>query len=112
MTSDEINRIADAVADRLAPLFGNIPGNNSDELIDASEVARRFNVDRSWVYSNANKLDAVRLGSGDRPRLRFDPETVAAAIGRPRRVERSAPGPARRSPKLSKSELLPVRGEA
>jgi hypothetical protein len=46
-------------------------------LLTAGQVAARFNVDRNWVYGHANELGVVRLGSGRRPRLRFDPATVA-----------------------------------
>jgi hypothetical protein len=50
------------------------------ELIDAAEVARRFGVTPTWARRNADRLGAVRLGTGSRPRLRFDPERVAAAL--------------------------------
>jgi hypothetical protein len=31
-------------------------------LVDAAELARRFGVDRSWVYTHAIELGAVKLG--------------------------------------------------
>jgi hypothetical protein len=47
------------------------------ELVDAAELARRLGIERSWVYSHAIELGAVKLGSGTKPRLRFDPEVAA-----------------------------------
>src|SRR4051794_36005377 len=49
-------------------------------LLDAAEVARRLNVERAWVYANAARLGAVRLGDGPRARLRFEPSAVRAAL--------------------------------
>lgn len=64
-------------------------------LLTADQVARRFNVARTWVYAHADELGAVRLGNGNRPRLRFDPAVVAQALTAPaggkRRTRRPAP---------------------
>jgi len=65
------------------------------ELVDAAELARRFGIERSWVYSHAVELGAVKLGGGAKPRLRFDPQVAARVL---RRVgEESAAGPPARS---------------
>jgi hypothetical protein len=53
-------------------------GLQKRELIDAVELARRFGIERSWVYSHAIELGAVKLGNGAKPRLRFDPENRRA----------------------------------
>jgi len=104
-------RSIEAIATRVAELLES--RSVEPRLVDAAELARRLGVTRSWVYENATKLGAIRLGSGSAPRLRFDPAKVAAALapeepqaqdavpspsaGRPRRVmDRSVP-------------LLPVR---
>ena len=58
------------------------------ELVDAAELAKRLGVDRSWVYTHAIELGAIRLGGGSRPRLRFDPQLAIARIRA--RAERSA----------------------
>jgi len=78
------------------------------ELVDAAEVARRFNVSRQWVYEHAAALNAVRLGDGDRPRLRFDPNSVADRLNA--RPDRAVP-PRRRAPRRPRvrGELLPIR---
>ena len=57
-----------------------------DRLLTAAEVAARFSVDRSWVYAHARELGVVKLGSGPRPRLRFDPAVITQRLlprGRP-----------------------------
>lgn len=86
------------------------------ELVDASELAKRFGIERSWVYSHAIELGAVKLGSGAKPRLRFDPE-VAARVLRKVGEEPAADPPARSGkravqPHVSEGrvELLPIRG--
>jgi hypothetical protein len=46
------------------------------ELIDAAAVARRLGISRATVYAKANQLGAIRLGTGKRARLRFDPANL------------------------------------
>jgi hypothetical protein len=75
----------DAVARRMLALLraeGAIGATSTAqaELLTAADIARRHGVDRSWVYANADRLGAVRLGDGPKPRLRFDPERVRAAL--------------------------------
>jgi hypothetical protein len=83
-------------------------------LIDASEVARRYGVDRAWVYDHARELGAIRLGSGRRPRLRFDPARVEEALQRTvdREPGRTATARQRRTPRRGPTEgrveLLPI----
>jgi hypothetical protein len=38
---------------------------------------------KSWVYAHADELGVIRLGEGEKARLRFDPERVARAVGGP-----------------------------
>lgn len=84
--------------------------------IDATTLARHLGVERSWVYTHARELGAIRLGHGARARLRFDLAQATEAI-RPRdRCSASRRGAARRSRRrrrrpLAVAELLPVRGE-
>lgn len=86
------------------------------ELVDAAELARRFGIERSWVYSHAIELGAVKLGTGAKPRLRFDPE-IAARVLRKVDGQPAADPPARSGKRASQPqgsedrvELLPVRG--
>jgi hypothetical protein len=97
----------EAIAQRVADLLRG--EDMAGELIDTAEVARRFGVSRDWVYANADRIGAVRMGDGPKARLRFDPERVREALAaqgtvsagngseRPRRRRRSV-------------DLLPVRG--
>lgn len=91
-------------------------GLQGRELVDAAELARRLGIERSWVYSHAIELGAVKLGSGAKPRLRFDPEVAARAL---RKVDEGpAADPPTRSgeragqPRGSEGpvELLPIWG--
>lgn len=74
----------EALARRLAELLG---GGGRErprrELISAEEVSQWWGVSRRWVYDNAERLGARRLGTGPRPRLRFDPDEVAEQLGEP-----------------------------
>ncbi len=76
----------DAIAHRVAELLTAGRGDGP-ALIDAAEVARRFGLARSTVYDRADALGAIRLGTGCRPRLRFHPDRVAAALTTERHPE-------------------------
>jgi hypothetical protein len=97
----------DAIARRLLELLraegaiGAPPA--AGEMLTAAEVARRFGVDRPWVYAHADELGAVRLGDGAKPRLRFAPGRVAQVLrARPPAVFESA-----RVPAVDVSQLAP-----
>jgi hypothetical protein len=74
--------VADAASLRLlAREVAHLLGRAEPErLLTAQEVAVRFNVDRSWVYAHADELGVIRLGTGPRPRLRFDAAVVAQML--------------------------------
>jgi hypothetical protein len=61
--------VADVVAQRVLELVNERPRNR---LVDAAELARVLGVDREWVYEHSERLEAIRLGKGPRPRLRFE----------------------------------------
>lgn len=72
----------EAIARRLAELLGGAVTQHSHrELISAEEVSRWWGVSRRWVYAHAKRLGARRIGTGSRPRLRFDPDEVAEQLG-------------------------------
>lgn len=77
---DDLVALADLVAERVAARIADQPTPPISTLIDAAEVARRFDVSAAWVREHAADLGAVRLGDGPRARLRFDPETAAMAL--------------------------------
>lgn len=78
-------------------------------LLDAAELADLLGVARSWVYDNAERLGAVRIGDGPRGRLRFDAETALAAWHREPEPE-PHPQPPRRRAHRAATPLLPIRG--
>ena len=92
----------EALARRLAELLG---GGESQQprrqLISADDVSRWWGVSRRWVYDNAERLGARRLGTGPRPRLRFDPDEVAEQLGEPDMRGLAASGGDCRSDSLS-----------
>src|ERR671918_752126 len=75
-------RLVDVIAHRVLQLLGD---RNGDEvqLLTVAQVARRFQVHPSWVYANARRLGALRLGPGPKAPLRFDPRRVALAVEDP-----------------------------
>jgi hypothetical protein len=105
----------EAIARRVIELLEK-RGLQRRELVDAAELARRLGIERSWVYSHAIELGAVKLGKGAKPRLRFDPEVAAQVL---RKVDgKPAADPPARSGKRAgqpqgsegRVELLPIRG--
>ncbi len=87
-------------------------GLGNRELVDAAELARRFGIERSWVYTHAIELGAVKLGNGAKPRLRFDPEVAARVLRKVGEVPAADPPARSGQPRGSegRGELLPIRG--
>jgi hypothetical protein len=91
-------------------------GLQQRELVDAAELARRFGIERSWAYTHAIELGAVKLGNGSKPRLRFDPQIAARVLRRVGEVPTADP-PARSGKRAGqprgsedRGELLPIHG--
>ena len=107
----------EAIAQRVVEMIGD--RGAPSRLVSAAELSRRLGLSRSTVYEKAEELGAIRIGTGPRARLRFDPDLVATSLGagraavepsgnpRPRAVRRRRA--TRRPPKPG---LLPIRGEA
>jgi len=105
----------DAIARQVVELLEQ-RGLKRRELVDAAGLARQFGIKRSWVYTHAIELGAVKLGSGAKPRLRFDPEIAVRVLRKvdgepvadpPARSGKRAGQPPRRGG--SEVQLLPVR---
>jgi hypothetical protein len=101
-----------AAMQRVADILRPEPDPMRDKLITAADVAARFGVSRTWVYDNAELLGAIRLGTGAKARLRFDPARVLEFI----QANRSShDAMARRSPSatrwLDAADLIPIRGQ-
>lgn len=107
----------EAIARRVVEILER-RGLQNRELVDAAELARRFGIERSWVYSHAIELGAVKLGSSPKPRLRFDPQ-IAARVLRKAWEQTAADPPARSGKRAgrpsagggSEARLLPIRDE-
>jgi hypothetical protein len=104
----------DAIARRVVELLGE-QERRAGELVDAAELARRLGVDRSWVYTHAIDLGAVKLGKGPRPRLRFDPNLALSRVraGAGEKPSAQPPPGRRRLPaprEMGRPPLLPVKG--
>lgn len=80
LSQESIEAVARLVAELMAPEDNSV-SDRPPQAMSAAEVADRWGVGRRWVYDHADFLGASRLGSGGRPRLRFDPEKVAEILG-------------------------------
>jgi hypothetical protein len=69
----------EAVARRTVELL-NGAGASTFKLVGARELADRLGVSVDYVYGHAAQLGAVRLGGGQRPRIRFDVEAARRAL--------------------------------
>ena len=72
-------KLVDLIAQRVLQMLGDREGDEV-QLLTVAQVARRFQVHPSWVYANARRLGALRLGTGPKAPLRFDPGRVALAV--------------------------------
>lgn len=99
----EVDAIATAVAERLTAPAG-------DELVDAATLAKLLGVSRAYVYENAERLGAVKLGSGPKARLRFDVQRALEAREPAAPVKRQPRrrGRARLTPEVAGSTVAPT----
>jgi hypothetical protein len=77
-------RTAALVAEHLARAQSR---TDRPELLTAAEVSAWWGVKRGWIYQHAEELGAIRIGTGERPRLRFDEAQVAQRLARPAQRE-------------------------
>jgi hypothetical protein len=90
LAPESIEALAVRLAELLRPGTGGAPGtepepepDRDEDLISAAEVSRRYGVQRRWVYENREFLGAIELGTGPRPRIRFDPRFLESRLGPP-----------------------------
>jgi len=88
-------RIAELLTPTPAPRLTERPAGG---LLSAAEVSSWCGVSRGWVYQHAAELGAVRIGDGERPRLRFDPNRVTERLNQLAALA-PAPPPRRRRPR-------------
>lgn len=118
---DDLRELARLVAERVTAELSDALDHRAApaQLLDAAQIARIVGMSRDGVYRRADEFGAVRIGSGPRPRLRFDPAKVAAALATcpatresqpPNRPPRQGSGRWRTSDTDLAFPLLPVRG--
>jgi hypothetical protein len=71
----------EAIALRVVELMRNGTAPTHGRLVDAATLAAELGVTRSWIYGHRDELGVVRLGTGTKPRLRFDVETTRQVLG-------------------------------
>lgn len=81
LSDGQLERLADLLAPRIAAVL-SLQAIARADLLTAAQVAKRFGVSAEWVRDRRDELGAIRLGEGERPRLRFDAERVAEAVTR------------------------------
>ena len=113
------DRVAQTLALRVLQLLEPVleelaTGKTPDVLVDAATLGHELGVSRQFVYDHAEELGVLRLGSGRRPRLRFDLETAKRACERIADFDSARSRPPARRPAAQRqgaaTELLPVRG--
>ena len=72
----------EAVARRVVELMRGEGSSSIRGLVDAATLAAELGVTRSWVYEHRAELGAVRLGTGSKPRLRFDVQRAREVLTR------------------------------
>jgi predicted DNA-binding transcriptional regulator AlpA len=92
LTPDDIETLAHRVAELLRSTPKEPVVSPPQRLLTAAEVAQWWGVERSWVYAHAEQLGARKIGGGERPRLRFDPDEVNERIAG-LNGSRTGPGP-------------------
>jgi hypothetical protein len=117
----DVADLVERVALRVVELLDERDRPSAGRLVDAATLARLLGVSRATVYEHADRLGAVRLGDGDRPRMRFDVEKARHAWTAREGSEQSQPAEApeatgmvrrrRRSAARSGDDLLPVRDQ-
>jgi len=119
VSPQELDALAEAVAERVVAQLRADPAAPPSQpagLVDAATLARALGVSPSYVYANSGKLGARRLGSGPKPRLRFDLERAveAHASCAPGCTAPATPQAAKPRPRRAASSgaLLPIRGTA
>ncbi len=108
--------LVDAVARRVVELLREegAVSREGPRLLTVAAVSEEFGVSADWVYANAGRLGAIRLGSGPRARMRFDRATIADRIAKvasyASRDRSSQRGKRRRGTREgADGDLLPIR---
>lgn len=114
-------QLAEHIAEHVVELLRSGEGTAA-RLVDATTVAKRLGVSRDYVYAHADELGVRRIGSGPRPRLRFELSRVISTptscfTGReslpPKQPVATGKSARRQGRSMgSGTKLLPIRGTA
>jgi hypothetical protein len=98
----------DAIARRLAEILRDEAARRG--LVDAAALATELRVSRDFVYRHALELGGQRVGTGPRPRWRFDVDKARQALGQvpPAPTEPPAHPRRRRRAEPTDIDLLPI----
>ncbi len=123
--SDPRDRVLLEMARRLAVIDGKLdellarrdelaPPLPNGEWVDARALARRYGLKPEWFRHRKLELGGQAVGSGSRPRLRFNLEYVERQMPRllAEQPEPEPSPPPRRRPRRPRggAELLPIKG--
>jgi hypothetical protein len=75
LTEEQLDRLADRVAIRLAATK-----QQAKPMLTVEDICEMLKVSRAWVYENAGRLGGFKLGPSDRAPLRFEAARVAKAL--------------------------------
>ena len=105
LDAQSVERIARRVAELLRS-----ESPSASAWLTAADVAHRYSVSRTWVYENAERLGAVRLGDGSRARIRFEPDRVREHFEAADGSAREQPDRRMRHRWVAEADLSPIRG--
>ena len=119
LTQEQLEHLAEQLAEKLAPRIveqlapvlaadADAPGS----LVDATTLAKLLGVSRETVYEHRDELGARRIGTGNRPRLRFDVSRALAAWDQAAQIATAEPEPATQTTSRQHSRKRPERTRA
>ena len=109
---DDVRAIAEQTADLLADRLG---GRAAAGLVDAKTLAEAIGMSVDYVRDHRHELGGRAMGTGPRPRWRFDLAKARVAFAEMNSEKSDRPSkPTRRRSRKRPGEgrdLLPIRGE-
>jgi len=113
---DQLERLADLLAERLAPRVAELLRDempHDEALVGPDEIARRLARSVEWVRDHAAELGVIRVGDGPRARMWFRPDLVderlRARATPDKNPDQPQPRPRKRPGRTPPGELLEVK---
>jgi hypothetical protein len=82
LTPDQIEAIAQRVAELVAPMVAAELRQAPVEPVSARKLAPLIGMSYDWIMENKQRLGGWPVGDGERPRWQFDVATAKAAMAR------------------------------